>query len=379
MSRSDEVEDPTEPSFLREFAKAEPLEPPWIPQKGDTLDGQFVIHEKRGEGGLGIVYRARALGLDIDVAIKIMHVPGKEALFEQEARATAQVDHPNAIRIYDFGREKGTPYLVLEWLDGHTIGTLLQTANIPLDHVLRIMISVMDALAHVHGKNIIHGDISSSNVFITNDARVKVIDFGLTKYRIDQIPDTNLQTHPIENPGVAGTMGFVAPECFEGNTVTSKSDIWSAGALLFLLVAHRMPHQTSSWAKYASRIKKGPPPRVRQLDPDLPVALESLVARMLDVKPDVRPTAAEIVEQLRAILTDIEGHVSEAKRSAILCLLTPREKEIAEMLVNTSFSQKELASHLGLSEATIRTHIERIYRRLNVHSRSELVTLLRGR
>src|SRR5262249_28567042 len=148
---------------------------------GDVVGGQFKIVREIGRGGLGVVYRARDTKLHRDVAIKVMSGAGRGDLFEHEAKATAQIAHPNVVTIHQSARGNKTPYLVLEVLEGCTLGDRLHAGDVPLTEALNIMIDVSDALAFAHGKGVFHRDLTSSNVFLTRDGKVKILDFGLAK------------------------------------------------------------------------------------------------------------------------------------------------------------------------------------------------------
>lgn len=404
-------EEPTVPSWLRKTAKAEPAEPPWIPQVGDVIEGKFKVLQKVGEGGVGIVYQATDMDLGRYVAVKFMNVAGKENLFEREAQATARVEHPNAIKIHQFGRARGTPYLVLEWLNGSTLNANLRRNATSIKEALRIMICVTDVLACAHEHGVIHRDLSSNNIFLTFEGVVKVLDFGLAAYDpatrahwrglknlaeavsvcerlseiqtdrkglngddsadlmyyLPQILDTSTDS------SCGGTPGFIAPEQLRNSLATTQSDIWSAGVLLFLLVAHRMPYSTNSMREYVEQVQYQVAPRLREYAPHAPASLESLVGRMLMCEPDARPTAEQGRDELRTILEDLNALEMENQRRAIFAVLTSRQQEIAILLVETDYSGKAIAEEIGISSATIRTHTENIYRLLKVKSRPELV------
>lgn len=366
-------DEPSVPSWLREAAKAEPQEPPWVPQPGDVIDDKFKIIEKVGEGGVGIVYRAFHQKLERDVAIKLMNVAGKEDLFEREAKATRRIPNSNTITILDAGRTHGTTYLVFEWLEGMTLREALRKRTFYLKEVIRIMICVTDALNRAHSLRIIHRDLSSNNVFLTNDGRVKVLDFGLAAYdwkrrsllsaaqnaswenvpeslgrevvsdlsssaamalAFELIQDRNSDPRKFESNGDAhlaskahnrineiicdlfelgtnipsgGTLGFVAPEQFRNELATVKSDVWSAGVLLFLLITRQMPFAAKSIREYIEQVQSQRAPKLREYAPHSPASLESLVGRMLNRNPKLRPTANDVFYQLLA-LSDNPDH-----------------------------------------------------------------------
>ena len=153
---------------------------------GRVLAGNFELLERLGGGGMGVVFRARDRRLGRDVAVKVLRAEDSEAgdhlrrLFEREARATAQLLHPNIVTLHAVGEEDGQPYLVLELLLGETLATrLARRGRLPLADVLAMMDRVLDALAFAHERGVLHRDLKPHNVFLTGDERVKVLDFGV--------------------------------------------------------------------------------------------------------------------------------------------------------------------------------------------------------
>src|SRR6478735_8252963 len=189
----------------------------------NTTIAQYTIVWKIGEGGMGEVYRARDGRLDRNVAIKIL--PANFATdadrlnrFEQEARATSALNHPNILTVYDIGTHNGSPYIVAELLEGEELRDRLDHGSIPLRKVIDYAQQIVSGLEAAHGKGIVHRDLKPENLFITKDERVKILDFGIAKL-ITPSQSTNPDISEdatrkvLTNPGmVVGTVGYMSPE-----------------------------------------------------------------------------------------------------------------------------------------------------------------------
>src|ERR1700741_3210633 len=207
-----------------------------------TKLGPYEIQSPLGAGGMGEVYRARDTRLGRDVAIKVLpglfSEPDRLIRFEQEARATAALNHPNILAIFQMGTHVGVPYIVTELLEGKTLAESLRrgplTPRKPIDYGVQIA----QALAAAHEKGITHRDLKPENLFVTKDGRVKILDFGLAKLKpqklaqeLDTAAPTNVQR---TEPGVVmGTVGYMSPEQVRGGDVDHRSDLFSFGLILY--------------------------------------------------------------------------------------------------------------------------------------------------
>src|SRR5262245_25083143 len=201
--------------------------------------GPYEIVGRLGSGGMGEVYRARDPRLGREVAIKVLpeEVADRRHLhrFEQEARAAGALNHPSVLAVHDVGTHEGAPYVVSELLQGHTLRARLEGGALPVRKALDLALQIARGLAAAHDKGIVHRDLKPDNVFVTEDGRVKILDFGLAKLtrREPPVEDGRTREDVTESGTVAGTAGYMSPEQVRGEAVDHRSDIFSFGAVLY--------------------------------------------------------------------------------------------------------------------------------------------------
>ena len=194
--------------------------------------GRYRIEAKLGEGGMGVVYRAHDEQLERDVALKVLNsgALADEAAskrFRQEALALSQLNHPHICTIYEVGEEDSQAYIAMEHVKGSTLTALVPPEGLPPETVIRYGSQIADALAHAHERNLLHRDLKGSNVLITPEGRVKVLDFGLAKQIQDQkLLDATRSQEPLTDAGsIVGTVHFLAPELLRAERPDARSDI----------------------------------------------------------------------------------------------------------------------------------------------------------
>jgi serine/threonine protein kinase len=252
---------------------------------------------------MGEVYRARDPRLGREVAIKILPAAigtDSERLrrFEQEARATAALNHPNILAVYDIGTDSTTAYVVSELLGGQTLRTILSdTGALPLRKGTDYAVQIAKGLAAAHDKGIVHRDLKPENLFITNDGHAKILDFGLAKLltpaegpSLSVLPTTPLPT----DPGVVlGTVGYMSPEQVRGRVIDSRSDIFSFGTVLYEMLSGRRAFDAESPAETMTAIVKNEPAELSTHARPIPPGLERIVARCLEKTPEARFQSAK--------------------------------------------------------------------------------------
>jgi tetratricopeptide (TPR) repeat protein len=263
---------------------------------GTTL-GPYRILAPLGAGGMGEVYRARDTRLGRDVAIKVIHAavardPDRIKRFEQEARAAGALSHPNVCAIYDIGTHEGSPFVVMELLEGESLREKLRAGPLPIRKSIDYAAQAAHGLAAAHEKGIIHRDLKPENLFVTNDGWVKLLDFGLAKLtRPDALALSGEPTTSIaatETGAILGTVGYMSPEQVRGDAADARSDIFALGAVLYELLAGKRAFAGASYAEKLSAILKDEPSPLAASGQEIPSGLEAVVRRCLEKRPAER-------------------------------------------------------------------------------------------
>ena len=279
----------------------------WAVQAGDVLAGKYRLDSPIGEGAMGVVWRARQEELAREVAVKILHANlanrgDARARFVREARVAATLDHPNAVRVYDFGETPSGLYLVMELLAGQTLRARLDAGAVPRTDALEIARAIALVLEAAHRINLVHRDIKPENTFLETAASgrlIKVVDFGLAF-----IADPTSSIGRMTDEGIlGGTPAYMSPEQARGKQVGPPSDIYSLGCTLYEMLAGRPPF-LGPVAELLTRHAYAPPLSLRELEiePTIPIDLDELVLSMLGKSPPLRPTATAVVAGLTAAL-----------------------------------------------------------------------------
>ena len=263
----------------------------------NTTLSHYRIVSKIGAGGMGEVYRAHDGRLDRDVAIKVLPVDfGSDGdrlqRFEQEAKATSALNHPNILTVHDIGEHEGNPYIVSELLDGEELRQLLDSGPIPVRKAIDYAHQIVSGLSAAHEKGIIHRDLKPENLFITKDDRVKILDFGLAKLRATKLEvgsSEDATRRAITNPGVVmGTVGYMSPEQVRGQLTDHRSDIFSFGAILHEMITGHRAFRRDTMAETMTAVLREEPQELTASNPNINPALERLVNRCLEKKPERR-------------------------------------------------------------------------------------------
>src|SRR5438309_8486263 len=252
----------------------------------ETVIGQYRVISKIGEGGMGEVYRARDTKLGRDVAIKVLPASLSENTqrlrrFEQEAQAAGALNHPNILVIHHIGIHDGAPYIVSELLEGETLRERMAGTALPQRKAIDYALQIAKGLAAAHEKGIVHRDMKPDNLFITDDGRVKILDFGLAKLtNTDSVASqTEVPTRKVNtDPGtVMGTMGYMSPEQLKGQHVDHRSDVFSFGAILYEMLSGKRAFRGDSMAVPMSAILREDPPDLSETNKSVSPALERVV------------------------------------------------------------------------------------------------------
>ena len=272
-----------------------------------TRFGPYEIQSPLGAGGMGEVYRARDNRLGREVALKVLpesisRDADRLQRFEQEARAVAALNHPNILAIHDIGEQGGTPFIVTELLEGNSLRAELEHGALSLRKVADYAVQIAHGLAAAHEKGIVHRDLKPDNLFVSQDGRVKILDFGLAKMVQPKESGTNL-VPTITLPGVVmGTVGYMSPEQVRGLATDHRSDIFAFGVIVSEMLTGKPAFQRPTAADTMSAILNQEPPPISELAPTTPVALQRVALRCLEKNPEQRfQSASDLAFALQAL------------------------------------------------------------------------------
>lgn len=248
---------------------------------------------------MGVLYRAHDTVLERDVALKMMlvdfsHDNATRERFQREARAVARLQHRNVVTIHELGEVEGTPYIVMELLGGRDLDALLKTDTpLTLSQKLEIAAQLCEGLDYAHEQGIVHRDIKPGNVRVLEDGTVKILDFGIAKFAQSSVTQTG---------SVMGTPSYMAPEQIMGQPVDGRSDLFSAGVLLYELLSGKKPFQGDSPTAVVYQIMNGEPVPLQESIPDVPESINQIVTRALQKDPNLRyAKAKEMAADLQAV------------------------------------------------------------------------------
>lgn len=267
-----------------------------------TMFGNFDIQETVGQGGMGIVYRARDITLGRDVALKVLKDELREnskvvARFRREAEAIASLDHPRIVQVYSVGAVGNIPYFAMELIEGKPLNRVLRRHKfLQWKPALRVARDIAEALAAAHQAGIIHRDIKPGNILIDRSGNAFVTDFGIAKVLA-------AETQLTVDGSKLGTPQYMSPERVQNGEITAQSDIYSLGVVLFQMITGKLPYDAHDPIELIRMIVIDPPKRVRDYSEDASEDIERLVAYMLEKKPQDRPrSAAHVVELINRLL-----------------------------------------------------------------------------
>ena len=267
----------------------------------------YVVLEKAGSGGMGVVFRAHDETLQRDVALKL---PSTSTLIDKEARervlrearAASALNHPHICTVYEVGEVEGQPYIAMEYIAGETLSKRIPSKGMPSESVLDLGAQIADALEHAHTRGILHRDLKSANIRITPTGQLKVLDFGLAlKIKETSFEGVTRSTN-LDTGGVAGTLSYIAPELLQGSAPDVRSDIWSLGVVLHELATGALPFQGRTGFELTTAILREPP---ASLPMHVTPGLRAVILHCLAKDPEKRyQHASEVRAALEALQSD---------------------------------------------------------------------------
>ena len=271
----------------------------------------YEIFEKIGEGGMGVVFKARDLRLDRIVAVKMLPdnkfaEPSLRERFLREARTASALNHPNIVTIYEVESSEDSHLIVMEYIKGKSLAQILTPGGLPVVNALRYAIQIADRIAKAHSAGIIHRDLKPSNIMLTEDGIVKILDFGLAKRFDTSETELSTRTHEETLTGsgvVLGSVSYMSPEQALGKPLDVRSDSFSFGVIIYEMFAGVRPFEGKNQMVTLQKIQVEPAPKLSLRRPDIPAALEAIVQKALEKECSRRfDTMASVGEQLRTIL-----------------------------------------------------------------------------
>ena len=277
-----------------------------------TILGPYEILSIAGAGGMGEVYRARDKRLDRTVAIKVLpaHLSSNSDLrqrFEREAKAISNLNHPHICTIHDFGECERGPFMVMEVLEGSTLKHRISGKPLPCESVFELGIQIAEALEAAHAKDVLHRDITPTNVFVTQRGEAKLLDFGLAKLSgttaenlVSLEVTTTEHSKDLTVPGaLMGTAPYMSPEQIRGEPVDARSDIFSFGAVLYEMATGQPPFSGETIERIREAVLSKEPASPRKLNPRLPAGLEGVIVKALQKERSARyQSASDLLRDL---------------------------------------------------------------------------------
>ena len=281
---------------------------------GSTL-GQFVIRGPLGAGGMGEVYEAEDTRLHRRVALKVVRSevasdPVRRARLEREASAVARLNHPHIVTVHSLDEHDGILFITMELIEGSTLAAALPAHGFPLDRLLPLAIQLADALSAAHGLGIVHRDLKPTNIMMTREGVIKVLDFGLSRLAVDESGGKETTDALTIDGHLVGTAPYMSPEQIDGHVADARSDLFSLGIVMFEMATGRRPFSGATPLATLTSILRDAPAPANEINPDVPEELARIIDRCL-VKDPTRRMQSAI--DLRGQLEDLAGGCSNQR------------------------------------------------------------------
>jgi serine/threonine protein kinase len=256
-------------------------------KKSTLLGNRYQLQQVLGAGGMAKVYLARDLMLERPVAIKVLKQdlstnPAFRKRFQQEARAAANLSHPNIVTVHDFGFHHGRLYIVMEYVPGQDLKTILkQIGRLPVQDAIPLIIQACAGIGYAHRAGLVHCDVKPHNMIVTPDQRLKVTDFGIARALASIQPDEHYDV-------VWGSPQYFSPEQAAGSAPSPASDVYSLGVIFYEMLTGKLPFESEDPAELARLHREKTPTPPRQINPDIPESLDKIIQKVLSKEPSAR-------------------------------------------------------------------------------------------
>ena len=309
--------------------------------------GRYQLHERIGQGGMGVVYRAFDTVLERVVALKLVQAPAEldaelRERFFREARAAGHLSHPNIVTIYDLGEHDGRPYIAMEYLDGEDLQKrLARPERMSLRHRLDLAIEICQSIEYAHSRGIVHRDLKPANIYLAESGSAKILDFGLARLMTSQLTQSNM---------LMGTLNYMAPEQVRGERADQRSDIFSMGVVLYELFGGRRAFEGDSVASTLYKILEVTPEPLSRIDPGLPLDLTVIVERAMAKLRDER------YSEMTSLRVDLETfrqqHLAAGPVTPVATPLTPGRASVTFANAETVVKPSGVAPSIATAPAS---------------------------
>ena len=340
--------------------------------EGRVIQERYRLVERLGRGGMGVVWRAVHLGLDTEVAVKLIDDEGARSpsslrRFRREARAAAALRSPHVVRVHDYGIDGDQPFLVMEMLQGEDLAQrLARSGPLVLGEAARIVRQLADALEATHDAGLVHRDVKPSNVFLAKEGHrevVKLLDFGVVK-------DVSAGHEQTESGLVVGSPRYMSPEQLRGGEVDHASDLWSLGTIVFEMLTGVALFEGRSLGDVCGKILTDPIVRIADVAPELPPGLDDVLASALQREPGLRCKPRDLAAAIDAIA---EAHPDAVAPAPVMPLIEGAvgrvESTMTALDAPSQSPSDSLDDTLGAVDTTTRGSGERSTRRFARHGR----------